>query len=504
MKWGSLVVCALLAILPNRASAQKTFGTLVVVETEPTPAGPSPLSAESPAQWRFVELVYAPLFQQQPSGTFEPNLASKIEVEDGGKRVVVQLAKSAVWTTGRTVRPADVIYTYALARTGKWNRAYQDLLKPIKQIETHSNGFDVVFSYDRPVKEPRALLTVPLVSNGIHGPLDNPNAQRPRPFGVIGAGPFKLASPQEPTRLVANETAVKRPRLSEIQVITAGSRALAMAYVRVRTNAVTFEANPRDMSLMSSEFGTRTLKSNRRRLFAISFGKKSLLGDPVVHQAFERAISRPALFGPGAAIRPTLAPVPRRSSLYPSNLTPSKRDAVEAEKIMWWSDQWIRDMDQPYFVRVDAKNNKEPASLEFILDSDDPESMRLVRVITQQLREAGIRVVSKPRPRFEFLNQLKSGAFSAALVNVPLPPSNNLRPLFHSRGGKNVFHVASNMIDKLLDSGQTRVAIQHLINLKRVVFLGTQQLSGAASSTVFPGTIGGHGGLSYIRKWQVR
>jgi ABC-type transport system substrate-binding protein len=146
MKGKLFVLITCFWLLSSSAFAQRTFGTLVVVEAGALPAGPSPLSAESPAEWRFVELCYAPLFAIDPNDKATPYLAESAKVLDGGKQLLVTLRADALWHDGRAVSPLDVIYTYRLAMAGKWNKAWVDLLRPLTGVRRSDDGFDLVLN----------------------------------------------------------------------------------------------------------------------------------------------------------------------------------------------------------------------------------------------------------------------------------------------------------------------------------------------------------------------
>ena len=86
------MIVAIALGVPGVATGQRTFGTMLLVESGPRANGPSPLSAETAGDWRFVELVYAPLFSTDGNGGLVPFLAEKVTVEDGGKRLIVTVA----------------------------------------------------------------------------------------------------------------------------------------------------------------------------------------------------------------------------------------------------------------------------------------------------------------------------------------------------------------------------------------------------------------------------
>lgn len=497
---------AIIALLaPATATAQGSFGTLVVIEAGPVPSGPSPLSAQTPAEWRFVELVYAPLFSLNAMGTPAPYLAEKVEVQDGGKRIVVSLKDAAKWSIGKDVGPLDVVYTYRLAKEGKWNNAWVDLLRPLKSVERASNGFDIVFELAVPMARPEALLTVPIIPSGLHGPLDAPDRQRPLPLGAIGAGPYKPASEQNNWQLVVNEHALRKPRISEIRFLSAGSRRLAADYVRLMGDAVTFDVAPEDAALLEGEFGAKVIMTDRKRLVGLAFDPKaSALGDPIVRSAFEHLIRRSELFVTGESARSGAAPVGRRSSEYPRTFKAPAFDPVEAERMLWWKGGWQREPHQPWFVRTKDNGSTEELAFSILVDTDDRPSMRRAFVLRERARRAGVKLRLDPRPRLEFDSRVRSREFPAALVSLDLPTNGSLRPLFHSEGGDNVLKYKDADVDNALNVGNTKRAAALLAEKRPMLFLGiTRDVGVAGRNVTIPG-LAGRGGMERVHKWRIR
>lgn len=492
-------------IAASPALGQRTFGTLVLIESSPIPAGPSPLSAETPAEWRFVELVYASLFSADNNGGYEPVLAAKVTLEDGGRKLIVSLHDEARFSNGRDVSPADVIYTYTLAKEGKWNKAWTDGLRALKSVERHPNGFDVVFEFAVPLTRPQALLTVPIIPSGLHGPLDDTTRQRPLPLGVIGAGPFKLAEDTVKSRLVVSESSLRKPKISEIRILSAGSRRLAADFVRLMGDAVTFDVAPEDAVTLRAEFGAHLIETQRRRLIALAYNpKQSLLKDPIVRRAFDHVVNRSELFTSGEGARTGAAPVDRRSEDYPKGLQPAKFDLDEAERLLWWEGGWQREPHQQVFVRKTANNATEELEVTLLVDADDRHGLRRAWILREQCRRAGIGLKVDPRPRFEFYSRVRSKEFPAALVALDLSEDDDLKPLFHSKGGRNVLNFANPGLDEVLSGGDRKAAVELVARIEPMIFFGITRDVGAAGKNVTIPRVVGRGGMGRVDKWRIQ
>jgi hypothetical protein len=402
------------------------------------------------------------------------------------------------------VSPLDVIYTYRLAMAGKWNKAWVDLLRPLTGVRRSDDGFDLVFEFERPLQNAQRLLTVPLIPRGLHGPLDEPERQRPRPLEVMGAGPYLPAGLGKLYQLNVYKDAVRKPKISEIRFMTAGSRSLALEYVRLMPNAVTFDADPIDAPMLNLEFGVRMLKVPGQRLLVLAYNAKdSLLGNKRFRAAVVAGIDRGEFLIPGEPGRPTLAPVSANHSDYPRDLKAPKRDNIEARRILWWSD-WQRDSDQIFFLKEGALSDKEPATIRLLVDSDNAVNLRRAAIFKQRMLEAAIRVKLEVRPRFEFQSRIRAKTYRAAKISLELPLNGGLYALFHSKGGRNLIGFSDPAVDKALEAGNLGAAIKGIMEKAPMIFLGLQRRVGAAGTRVKGSALLGRGGLGRIEKWRLR
>ncbi|HIN86092.1 MAG TPA: hypothetical protein EYN06_06390, partial [Myxococcales bacterium] len=372
------------------------------------------------------------------------------------------------------------------------------------KVRQSDDGFDVIFEFDAPVKDPQKLLTVPLLPSGLHGPLNDPDHQRPLPHGVLGAGPYVPAGANKLNVLTVFKDAVRKPKISEIRIMTAGSRGMAMELVRLMANAVTFDSNPVDATLLNQEFGIHMLKMPGQRLLVLAYNPSdSLLGKKRFREAVLAGIDRNEFFIPGEPGRPSLAPVSTNHAHYPRDLKAPTRDSIEARRILWWSD-WERDSDQIYFLKEGALSDKEPAAIRLLVDGDSAVDLRRAAIFKQRMLEAAISVTLDVRPRFEFLGRIRSQTYSTSLVSLEMPQDGNLRSLFHSKGGLNVVGFSDAEVDKALEIGDVDAAIRGIVAKAPMIFLGLQRKVGAAGKKVKGSALIGRGGLGRIEKWQIR
>ncbi len=495
-----LVVLSCLLALPA-AAQQRTFGTLVLVETEPVPGGASPLSARTPAEWRFVELIYAPLMAPDGAGGYENVLAAKVSLEDGGQAVRITLRDDARWSNEREITALDVAYTYELARTGKWNGVFQHTLANVSGVEKGSDGFGVTLRLRAPITSAGPVLAVPLIPHGLHGPLNDEARQRPLPLATIGAGPFKLMNEGDSSRFVASATSVRPPKISEIRVLSVGSRAIAADVVRLMGDAVTFELARPDAAIAAAEFGVRRLDAPRTRVEVIAFDPKaSPLGDPAIRAAFGAAIDRSELFASGAGGRAGAAPVSRRSAIYPKDLAPVRN--ADAARAGIASAGWT--VVPGAFAHRDVNGSKLQLELPLLFDGDDPEALRRVAVLAARLKEVGIELAPDPRPRLELLDRVRSRQFPAALVSLEGGTDDSMPGLLRTGGALNVLGWSSGEVDGAIDRGDLAAAVRAAVDAFPALFLGVRADVGAVGKNVTAPAVLGKGGFARIDRWQIR
>ena len=493
-----------LFLLSPTAQGQRSFGTLTIVESEPIPAGPSPLSASKASDWRFVEVVYAPLFMKNNAGQYAPYLAESLAVEADGKRLVVTLKDGAKWSNGRPISAVDVVYTYELARIGKWNQAWIDLLRPLSKVEMAANGFDIVFELSTPAPVPAALLRVPLVRAGLHGPLDLPERQRPVPMGVIGAGPYQLSTPDNYQQLTINPNAIRKPRINEVRFVSIGDRRLAAEYVRLNGDAVTFDVAPPDLALLRAEFQRRQLRQTGQELIGLIYHPTaSSLSDPSVRKAIHHLIRREELFAPTEGCQPSALPIHPDQSDRETPFPVPSFDIVEAERVLWWAD-WQREPHQPYFVRVTEAGTTEELSIPMLVDADDTYAVRRAAILRERLRAAGIRLVVDARPRRELESRIRSGEFPMALLSTRLPPTQGLRSLFHSQGGQNFLRFGHEDIDAALDAQDENAAVAAIAEHWPMIVLGFRTVHGITGRNLNAPLVQGRGGLGRVDRWWIQ
>jgi len=480
-------------------AARKPFGTLTVVQSEPVAGGPSPLSALTESDWRFVELVYAPLYSKTSKG-YLPWLGSTVTKDASGRILTVSIADSAQWSTGRDVSPKDIVYTYQLAREGKWNRAYVVQLDAIRDVRIAKNNLDVEFELKHSIEVPESLLTVPLIPNGLHGPLDDPSRQRPLPLGVLGAGPYKLKAKQNTADLVFNETCMRRPHISEVRFITSGDPAISVDMVRLNGDTVTFDHSPIDNSIASREFAAGFLQLPLRRVVMIAVGSsKSGWTDPIIARVVRMIINRQELFTPtenGKASDTAPAPASSETSTATNTHSPD----VNAAQQLLEDNGWTRTSATATYIRTGPSGESEQLEIPLLIDADDNAMLRRGFVLRQRFAQAGIRLRLDARPRLELLSRLASREFSAALVSL----QGDLNSLFHSKGAWNFSGFSDETTDAALKAKRWSVAAERIRKLAPSVILGTTGRTGTSGRNVMVPKLSGAGGFGEFYKWRIR
>jgi ABC-type transport system substrate-binding protein len=107
------VVAALIAVpgvaLP--ADLRPLRPSTVTVGLYAMPAGIDPLRTADQYSADIEALLYDPLYDRTPQGTYAPDLAVAWHAEDGGRTYVYRLTRRARWSDGRPVSASDVVWS---------------------------------------------------------------------------------------------------------------------------------------------------------------------------------------------------------------------------------------------------------------------------------------------------------------------------------------------------------------------------------------------------------
>lgn len=156
----------------------------------------NPLYVSTSAERSASALLFSRLFSYDVSGHLNNDLASRLSIDDTGKKYTVKIRSDARWHDGRMVTAKDVVFTVGLLKnpsvratiTG-WN----DIA--VQQVDDTTVTFTIPAIY---AAFSHVLASFPILPEHILGKVE-PNELRENDFSnsPIGSGPFKLRFVQD-------------------------------------------------------------------------------------------------------------------------------------------------------------------------------------------------------------------------------------------------------------------------------------------------------------------
>jgi peptide/nickel transport system substrate-binding protein len=130
------------------ANAKPVDGGSVTLQLPSTPDNDfNPIVGNNQyTQFAAYNFVHEMLFQEQPDGTFAPNLAKSYDISPDKKTVTIHLREDAKWSDGQPITADDVAFTYNVIAT----KEYTEVLQGPQDV-SQFQGYDVLHnknSYD--------------------------------------------------------------------------------------------------------------------------------------------------------------------------------------------------------------------------------------------------------------------------------------------------------------------------------------------------------------------
>jgi len=179
----ALAISTLLSVSAQAAEG----GTLRVPFPQPD-GGLTPYTFE--LGYPLMTLIYDTLLWRDSEGKPQPWLAKDLEVEDGGRRVFVELRNGARWHDGEPLTASDVVFSFDFMRE-RFHPRFTPQLEAIDSVRA-TGANSVVFELRHPSLGFRAgaLADVPILPEHLWAGL--PETQIAPPGRAIGSGPYRL------------------------------------------------------------------------------------------------------------------------------------------------------------------------------------------------------------------------------------------------------------------------------------------------------------------------
>ena len=454
------------------------------------PVSVSPLGARSQADRDLVALVFEGLVRLDSEGRPEPALARSWSPDARGAAWTFELRPDALWQDGQPVTADDVVFTVDTLRDPDYHGPGSGSWLGISA--TALDARTVRFDLNDPFAGFLELATQPIAPKHLLGDT-SPGAMANAPFGVapIGSGPYAVVELDrdhavlEPAATVVapgfdegdasagpsgDPLATKQPtpRPSGVQPGLArieiryfdAATDLATAYRAGEIDAVS-GLEPLDVAALASLPGTRLVRDPSTTIGAVVLNLRPThteFRDPHVRLALLQAIDRPGIiqtaFG-GMATRAD-AFLPPTSWAFDAKASPEVKRSTGAATKALKAAGWTRGEDG-----WRAPEAKKATTLELLVPdrNANPALYAAGTQVAANWTAIGLVVrVVETDPAVLATDHLRTGDFSAAIVEIAVGHDPDLYPLLASSqtrtGGANVSGLQDPLLDRLLETAR--------------------------------------------------
>jgi peptide/nickel transport system substrate-binding protein len=458
------------------------------------PVSVSPLGARSQADRDLVALVFEGLVKLDAAGRPQPALAESWSADPTGGTWTFRLRPDARWQDGEPVTADDVVFTVDTLRdpdyhgpgAGSW------LGISATALDVHTVRFDL----DDPFAGFLELTTQPIAAEHLLGDTP-PGAMANDPFGEapIGSGPYAVVELDrdhavlEPAGTVVGPTldeqggsggppadalatspptlrpSALQPGLSRIEIRyfdTAAS--LTSAYRAGQIDAVS-GLEPLEAAALADLPGTRLVRDPSTTIAAVVLNLRPThteFRDPKVRLALLEAIDRSAIiesaFGGFATRADSL--LPPTSWAFDATASPEVKRSTGAATKALKAAGWTRGADGWH-----APESKKATELQLLVPdkAKNPALYAVGSQVAASWTAIGLLVrLVEIDPAVLATDHLRTGDFSAAVVDIAVGHDPDLYPLLASSqtrtGGANVSGLQDPLLDRLLETARQPAA----------------------------------------------
>lgn len=480
VKWLSIITLLLCVLIiqsalvnVNAANQTKSVFNYIIRDPKIVPGGTfrdpmmgeantlNPLTYSTSWEYMIISVVYDTLVIRAPDGNYVGRLAMDWSVSEDGKVWTFKLYPNATWHDGKPVTAEDVAFTYNYIRDYyNYTRfaSYAIFIKEAKVIDNYTVQIEL--------KSPYAPFLYYLAAGVYILPKHIWKDVKPSELAQykneppIGSGPFIFAEhkPQQYYKLVANQKYhLGRPYIDTLLYpIISNADAMLLALknneVDVVTWSIPYQTIPQLVTEPNIKLHNVTETGARYAYFNC---QRWPMNEVKFRQAVHYAINITevvnivyqgyALPGSLGRLPPVLSPwynenLPPKEKKYPFSLSKAAQLLNELGLIDRNGDGW---RDYP---------NGTTFTLTIYSPSYDPLRVRWGEILSNNLKEIGVKVNYQPLEWTALVNKLNSGDFDILIIGgVGSLDPDILRDIFHTKGFWNNGHCTIPGLDALLE-----------------------------------------------------
>ena len=377
----------------------------------------NPFKTASPTNKNLMTLVYDSLFLPADGYTVEPLIG--LSYTNSSKMLTVTLDSEALFWDGSFIEPADVVYSFDLA---KESQQYSGRLQNFSSAAAGVGS--VTFTLIDSDIFAANCLTFPIVKYGT-GDNDIPT----------GSGRYTISKKSGSYTLIANENSTRQEEMAthsiSLSPITSDAGELYLLqtgdltyffddlsdgeYTKIRAN--TARVNLNNMVYLGINSDTKELKSKKvREAIAYSINKISL-----ADSAYS-GIATPC----DVPFNPAWEVLSEQSTLI------YEQNQLKADELL----------DNAGYVYAYANNQYRSKNFEYIdltllVNDENAPKKKIAAMIADSLKAVGIKVTVNSVGYDEYVRALRYGDFDLYVGEVKLTPNMSLYPFFSENGNAN-------------------------------------------------------------------
>jgi peptide/nickel transport system substrate-binding protein len=421
----------------------------IVIDNEPAHLNPD-LDPDVWA-WRLShDAIYEPLIRARGDGTWEPVLADRFSVDDGGNRLTIHLRPGVLWHDEKPFSAADVLATLDRIRGPHAPARARGLLADVSSIELGANDTIRIWAAHPSVALPEALAEIAILPEHVfgHGELAYQGGNR-RP---VGTGPFRLREWEHGRKIVLGrfDKYWGGPNTVAEEIDVAIEPDAARALGQARRGEIDLLGRvppawyPEQLESPTLRSAFRTMRATPARFTFVLWNlEHPPFSDPAVRRALNQAIDRTRLANEvrhGVA-RPIVAPIlDGATGPEPIFDLAAAQAALDAAGLPRGSEGGPR------------TRNGHPLRIGLLVPSGSHESSEAARLFVDALAKIGIAVEISVGDLPILLMRLRKGMFDAVLLEWNGRDDDDLSPLFHTGGAQNFGKYSVREVDRALEA----------------------------------------------------
>lgn len=377
----------------------------------------NPFKTASPTNKNLMTLVYDSLFLPTDGYAIEPLIG--LSYSSSGKMLTVTLDSEAIFWDGSTIEPADIVYSFDLA---KESQQYSGRLQNFSSAAAGVGS--VTFNLIDSDIFAANCLTFPIVKYGT-GDNDIPT----------GSGRYTLTKKGGNYSLIANENSTRQEEMATHSISLLPITSDAGELYLLQTGDLTyFFDDLSDGEYTKIRANTARVSLNNMVYLGINSDTKELKSKKV-REAISYAINKISLADSAYSGIATLSDVPFNpvwEALSEQNNLIYEQNPLKAGELL----------DEAGYVFAYTNNQYRSKNFDYIeltllVNNESAPKKKIATMIADSLKAVGIKVTVNSVGYDEYIRALRYGDFDLYVGEVKLTPNMSLSPFFSQKGSAN-------------------------------------------------------------------